>query len=362
MNKLNRLLFTTLFPDTIRDTDSPSIIRRFSTLLHSSFMSTRNSTRRSSEASSVNSTLPRNASTSSPTHTLLKRATAKTAKGSSIIKKDGSLIITKNGKIISVRQDRNAIKRDQSFSGFDGVDRHTTNGVSKSLSEINVARSDRIELTPLLHRQRTRDTSCNSISSQSSFCGHRDGAHNFHASLSKIESVDETECIPENDHGSERYPARKKSREVTSPIEMETVYNYSPSIKSDEDDVFVKSPITINCNSQELDLNTLSVKPNIRQKGQLSKSDMRLDKPPEQGSGNTLKEPFSDTDKSKSKSSDLVFTIPLLRCPSVERLDLPPTAIPRCSSDATALRKLKTESPLYKRRFLMKKKGTTEKT
>ncbi|WAQ93533.1 ADA1A-like protein, partial [Mya arenaria] len=108
--------------DTIRDDDSPSIVKRQTTLLYHSFKNLRHSLRKSSKNSSITYIDRRyTIHVSSPTHTLLRRATSRTATGSSIIQKNGSTIITKNGKIISVRRDIDRMKRDKSFNGYDDL-------------------------------------------------------------------------------------------------------------------------------------------------------------------------------------------------------------------------------------------------
>lgn len=54
---------------------------------------------------SLNKAHKTNKASDSSTHKLLRKLTGKTAKGSSIIKRDGSVILVKNGKIVSMRED-----------------------------------------------------------------------------------------------------------------------------------------------------------------------------------------------------------------------------------------------------------------
>lgn len=54
----------------------------------------------------------------SSTHKLLRKLTGKTAKGSSIIKRDGSVILVKNGKIVSMRED---VRRRNTSGDLDDV-------------------------------------------------------------------------------------------------------------------------------------------------------------------------------------------------------------------------------------------------
>lgn len=343
--------------DTIHEGESPSILRRFSTILHSSFRSSRLSTRRNSEYSSQTSlhTL-RTASVSSPTHTLLRRATSKTAKGSSIIRKDGSVIITKNGKIISVRRDTDSVKRDRSFGGFEDLKtRH--NGVSKSLSEINAV--DNIEMSPLLKVKKKRSPGYSPNSSSENFI------KNFgHPSLTKIDSVDENEI--EAKGNNLRPPERhlsKKSRslsEITGEEGSPSVVSqdnksYSPSVKSESDDVFVQSPVIITFGSQEGMLNAMPLTPAFKDHSRIAKSDMQLDT-------QNSTEHLTRKQKGKvAKSSCSVHKPHVLRYPSVERLDVQ-SPIPRCSSDASTIRRLMPKSPLYVRRWLSNKAVDKEQT
>ncbi|XP_045168470.1 neuromedin-K receptor-like isoform X2 [Mercenaria mercenaria] len=344
---------------TIRDSDSPGIMRRLSTMLHSSFRSSRLSTQRNSEdCSSLNSVhLSRTTSVSSPSHTLLRRATSKTAKGSSIIRKDGSVIITKNGKIISVRRDMDSLKRDKSFSGFEDVKARHTNGLSKCYSEVNMTDKGTVELSPLL---KTNNNIGGYKSPRRSPLTSRDNVNTKfgHTSLTKIDSVDETET--EFNENRLRLPQRQLSRpsqsmtilprEETSPsIHSQENLSNSPSVKSDLDDVFV-SPVPTIYSSQEGMLNSMSLQPVIKDKKKLAKSDNQLDEI-ESLDASTI----SKSKKSLSKSSNVVYKVPLLRYPSVEKLDVP-SQIPRCSSDASSIPKLGLpRSALHVRRWFSNK-------
>ena len=306
--------------------------------------------------------MSRSLSTSSPTHTLLRRATSKTAKGSSIIRKDGSLIITKNGKIISVRRDTDSVKRDRSFSGFEDITIRRTNGVTKSLSELNV--NDKVELTPLLQRdiqelvQNNTNHACN-MPTRMKFS---------HSSLTKIDSVDENEI--ETQHGNrlkipgrlDRHLSQSSDAVANIPTGEDTLpiiltpsdRSNSPSIsmKSECDDVFVQSPDKLNptYHSQEGLLNTMPLEPVLKDSNQFARSENHLD---------SMEKGKIPETKSKVKvtnsSSNISYKIPLLRYPSIEKLDTH-AAIPRCSSDATTVRKLMPRSPLYIRRFLSNKR------
>lgn len=348
---------------TIRDSESPSLIRRLSTMLHSSFRATRFMSRRDSDASSQNSPrMSRSMSTSSPTHTLLRRATSKTAKGSSIIRKDGSLIITKNGKIISYRHDADSVKRDRSFSGFEDLEnRRNTNGVTKSLSELRIG--DRVELTPLLKR----NDGVSSISSPTSGSSTPPRMKYSHTSLTKIDSVEENETNDSQPAGNRlNIPASKLDRQLsqsdtavallpggaTKPAIVapsEKSNSPSVSIRSDLDDVFIQSSEKLNpvYHSQDGLLNTMPLTPVLKDSNQIARSENDLDKDSE------LAEKVTKIPASNS-STNIAYKVPLLRCPSIEKLDTP-TSIPRCSSDAGSIRKLQPRSPLYIRRWLSNK-------
>ena len=355
--------FITVFiiiSDTIRDSDSPGIIRRLSTMLHSSFRSTRLSTQRNSDdCSSLNSVhLSRTTSVSSPSHTLLRRATSKTAKGSSIIRKDGSVIITKNGKIISVRRDVDSLKRDKSFSGFEDMKTRHTNGLSKSYSELDMNDKRKIEFSPLLNSKNNLGVH---RSPRHSPLTSRDNVNSKfgHTSLTKIDSVDETET--EFNDNRLRLPQRQLSRpsqsltnfprEETSPtIQSQDNLSISPSVRSDLDDVFVQSPEPVIFSSQEDVLKSMSLQPVVKDKKKLAKSDNQLDDIHDSREALDIRK----NKKSLSKSSNVVYNVPMLRFPSIEKLDVC-SEIPRCSSDASSIPKLVPRSQLHVRRWLSNK-------
>lgn len=355
-------MFSNLIADTIRDSDSPGIIRRLSIMLHSSFRATRLSTRRNSEdgISLTSVHMSRKTSVSSPSHTLLRRATSKTAKGSSIIRKDGSVIITKNGKIISVRRDADSVRRDRSFSGFEDMKARQTNGVSRSYSERNIIDKDRVDLIPLLKIR-------NSVSRSPLSSNENVNSKFGHTSLTKIDSVDESEIEsqdnkllpPERQLSSQSQSLTLLPREGSSaPILPQRNKSNSSSVKSDLDDVFIQSPVRITYNSQEGMLNAMPLQPTIKAQVKLAKSDMQLNIDISASASNKA----GSNALSPSKSSNVVSKVPLMRYPSVEKLDVQ-FGIPRCSSDASTIRKLLPKSPLYVRRLLSNKNvDQTEKS
>lgn len=313
---------------------------------------------RNSDTSSQNS--PRmsrgSVSLSSPSHTLLKRACSKTAKGSSIIKKDGSVIITKNGKIVTVRPDRE-VRRDRSFSGFEDLKVRHENGVTKSLSELNM--NDKIELTPLLHHS----LQVKGVNGAGNVRISPTRMQFSHSSLTKIDSVDENELESHQMGNRLRIPSRLDRQisqssdavsgypgAVTQPAISQSERSNSPSvsIKSDLDDVFVQSPEKLGpmYHSQDGLLDSMPLQPVLKDSVSKARSENNLDSA----------ENVSHKTKSKvtNSSKNIAYKVPMLRCPSVEKLDVA-ASIPRCSSDASSVRRLMPRSPLFVRRWLSNK-------
>ena len=366
--------FLFVISDTIRDSDSPSIIRRFADMLHNSFRSSRFNSRRNSDDTSSHGSVRLSRKTSvspsgtSPTHSLLRRATSKTAKGSSIIRKDGSIILTKNGKIISVRPDRNAtVHRDRSFQGFADIDKRIENGgISRSLTDINAFKHGEVELSPLLARTgNPQNRSARSLSERSSpSSAHSSSSKLFHSSLTKIDSVDETEVSNTYKDNQLKPPDIRSSRSSSAKSKSltefpnETNWDNSSSSKVGTSqpnqsqhtlDDNPSSPVVIKIESSDSVPDSVSrVKP-LENKLKNSKSENMLQEL-------DVEAKLVGDKKSKtniSKSSDNVFTVPVLRYPSVERLDV--QVVSRCSSDVSIARKYAPRSPLYKRRWLSNK-------
>ncbi|XP_062574419.1 melanopsin-like isoform X2 [Saccostrea cucullata] len=109
-----------LFMYTIHDS-SPGPRRRISLFINSMRGSHRGSRMGSDDSLSHHSLHSLNKvhkTQDSSTHKLLRKLTGKTAKGSSIIKRDGSVILVKNGKIISMRED---VRRRNTSGDLDDV-------------------------------------------------------------------------------------------------------------------------------------------------------------------------------------------------------------------------------------------------
>lgn len=343
-------------------------------MLHNSFRSSRFNSRRNSDDTSSHGSVRLSRKTSvspsgtSPTHSLLRRATSKTAKGSSIIRKDGSIILTKNGKIISVRPDRNAtVHRDRSFQGFADIDKRIENGgMSKSLTDINAFKHGKVELSPLLARTgNPQNRSARSLSERSSpSSAHSSSSKLFHSSLTKIDSVDETEVsnaykdnqLKPPDIRSSRSSSAKSKSLTEFPTETNCDNSSSSKVGTSQPnqsqhtfDDNPSSPVVIKIESSDSVPDSVSrVKP-LENKLKISKSENMLQEL-------DVEAKLVGDKKSKtniSKSSDNVFTVPVLRYPSVERLDV--QVVSRCSSDVSISRKYAPRSPLYKRRWLSNK-------
>ena len=327
-------------------------------MLHDSFRPSKFNSRRNSDETSSHCSRKPSISPSglSPTHSLLRKATSKTAKGSSIIRRDGSIILTKNGKIISVRPDTSLIQRDRSFQGLQDIDTRQEEGKSKSMTDINALKGGDIEMTPLLVRTNNGFGNSASLSSRPSSI-HSSASRIFHSSLTKIDSVDETEQSVNQTENELKPPTNRSVKSKTSSKECKgksysikgsTIPDTnSPDLDLQSDLCFPSSPVTIKVFSDDTKLSPYTSNYD-------SKSSLKSAK-----SENALLEltPLAQTDKmskvNMSKSSNDVFTVPILRYPSVERLDT--QVVPRRTSDAIFVNKLAPRSPLYKRRWLSNK-------
>lgn len=331
-------------------------------MLHDSFLPSRFNSRRNSDETSSHCSRKPSVSPSglSPTHSLLRRATSKTAKGSSIIRRDGSIILTKNGKIISVRPDTSAMQRDRSFQKLN--DTRQEEGKSKSLTDINSLKQGDIEITPLLVRTSDALRSSTSLSSRPSSI-HSSSSRIFHSSLTKIDSVDETEQSASQTENELKPPTNrsvkaklsiKEHKDKQSGIKNSTnIDTNGPELETDL--CLPSSPVTIKVFSDDTESTSYT-------SGYKTKTSLKNAK-----SENALLELTSAAEndtRSKvnmSKSSNDVFTVPILRYPSVERLDTQVVSTRR-SSDAIAVRKLAPRSPLYKRRWLSNKSIQDDQT
>lgn len=140
--------------DTLHDS-SPGPLRRLSTLIHNSFRGSRVNSRRNSEDSVHSLRLGRSSVTSPTTlssHKLIRQLTSKTAKGSSLIRRDGSIIMIKNGKIISMRRDPSFSKLsdDVFLPSPSDPNAHTMELSSPGHSTLNRVKEESFETEPLL--------------------------------------------------------------------------------------------------------------------------------------------------------------------------------------------------------------------
>ena len=363
------ILLFLVFSDTIRDTDSPSILRKFSALIHSSFRTRFTSRRNSEETSGPGSaSQSRRASISvpgvSPSHSLLRRATSKTARGSSIIRKDGSIILTKNGKIISVRPDNGTIKREQSFQGYLDTKDRNENNVPKSKSDININKHGGTNAFPHLPRVLLSASSMSSLDHyRAAPTTHSSSSRLYHSSLTKIDSVDEAAETVNVNAGNELKPPKagvcilpvksKSSNCVESEIDDDASSKLlDDKMYFDTQDNYLSdtsagsSQVIINVESDDSiagSVPLLKKKNNTALKS--AKSENGLDH-----------ELFSDDQKRAkksiiniSKSCNDMFSVPMLKCPSLEHLDK------RGSLVEKLVEKSVSSSPMYKRRWLSNK-------
>lgn len=141
--------------DTLHDS-SPGPLRRLSTMIHASFRGSRHGSRRNSDESVHSLRLGRTSVTSPTTlssHKLIRQLTSKTAKGSSLIRRDGSIIMIKNGKIISMRRDPSFSKmQDDVF--LPSPSETTLHSIEMSYSNhsaLNKVKEESFETEPLLN-------------------------------------------------------------------------------------------------------------------------------------------------------------------------------------------------------------------
>lgn len=174
------------FVDTLHDS-SPGPLRRLSTMIHSSFRGSRANSRRNSDESIHSLRLGRNSVTSPAvsSHKLIRQLTSKTAKGSSLIRRDGSIIMIKNGKIISMRRDPSFCKMSDdvflpspSDSACHSIGRSHSNS-----STLNRVKEESFESEPLLKGDNSSHT-------------HMLTVENGHIGLTDVKSPDKNHNLP----------------------------------------------------------------------------------------------------------------------------------------------------------------------
>lgn len=123
-------------------------------MIHYSFRNSRANSRRNSDESVHSLRVGRNSVTSPSisAHKLIRQLTSKTAKGSSLIRREGSIIMIKNGKIISMRRDPSSTKlSDDVFLPSPSESNTQTMEVSLSNhSALNRVKEESFETEPLL--------------------------------------------------------------------------------------------------------------------------------------------------------------------------------------------------------------------
>lgn len=211
--------------DTLHDS-SPGPLRRLSTMIHASFRGSRASSRRNSDESIHSLRLGRNSVTSpsASSHKLIRQLTSKTAKGSSLIRRDGSIIMIKNGKIISMRRDPSFCKMSDdvflpspSDSACHSIGRSHSNS-----SMLNKVKEESTESEPLLKGENSSKTKMLTV-------------ENGHIGLTEVTSPDKNHNIQNHSDQSEsskqQSPRKRLMRlpRVSSSSEDNIVFQVSES-------------------------------------------------------------------------------------------------------------------------------------
>lgn len=251
----------------------------------------------------------------SSTHKLLRKLTGKTAKGSSVIKRDGSVILVKNGKIVSMRED---VRRRNTSGDLDDVFLPNSspivekykNGTRPPLTRqpnLNVLyenSSERVELGDLKENGTAHALMCRSISEEDLKSSYKRSVDKVNSSFQNIEIL--ISEAPNLEHNQlEKECPHCKRLSTFKPLENRCVHG-----------MFLSSPNAI----------------------KRSRSDtIRI------SSDNQSEE----TMQLLSKSDQNVYKLPLLKSPSLERLKMH-AQMNGTASDS----EINVTVPLYTRRWL----------
>ncbi|KAL5007113.1 hypothetical protein ScPMuIL_015919, partial [Solemya velum] len=320
--------------DTVQ-ADSPSALRRLSV-----FFRGRLGTRRASDLSEESVQKSRSSVSSSPLpfQSLIKKSLSKTARGSSVIRRDGSVVITKNGKIVSVQSDRAHSKvyypseANDQFSEVSQTDAATKenemdiivmkplmeNGYSKLQDESSAMKFSKSETSFGHHNEALDDISDTEIDSSKTNM-ELNGTESIHICIENVPHENNEDKKSENIFfGDVPY-------ENSGDKKSETFFFGETTIKKDlEQNCFLLNPLSPDS------------------KNRLTKSDVFLETSPREKA----------TNLSPSKSTEAIFKVPLLRCPSTEHLDIP-LSIQRSASDCDL--KSRGCMPQYTRRWTFSK-------
>lgn len=310
--------------------ESPSALQRLSIFIHG-----RTGTKlRSRQQSDLSEVFENTCSSPIPIQSLIKKSLSKTAKGSSIIRRDDSVVITKNGKIVSVRSNReqNKAKRDGVYYPNRATNR--SSGASEKGEEKTKENGmDVIELESQL---------------ENGFSTHQDGSTLMKFSKSETSFGQHNEALDDlYDTEFNSLESNRESNEIEG-INI-SIQNFDDDDGTDfEDNGAESSGIIENfgeTTTKKTDLgenSLLKQPPALDSMEKLIKNDFTCDTSPEKNLTNLL----------PCKSTDVVFKVPFLRCPSQEHLDIP-SSIQRSASDLDI--KSRNDIPQYKRRWTFSK-------
>nr|XP_022303049.1 neuropeptide Y receptor type 4-like isoform X3 [Crassostrea virginica] len=306
--------------DTMHDS-SPGPRRRISLFINSMRASQRGSRMGSDDSlshyslHSLNKAHKTHKTNDSSTHKLLRKLTGKTAKGSSVIKRDGSVILVKNGKIVSMRED---VRRRNTSGDLDDVFLPNSspivekykNGTRPPLTRqpnLNVLyenSSERVELGDLKENGTAHALMCRSISEEDLKSSYKRSVDKVNSSSQNIEIL--ISEAPNLEHNQlEKECPHCKRLSTFKPLENRCVHG-----------MFLSSPNAI----------------------KRSRSDtIRI------SSDNQSEE----TMQLLSKSDQNVYKLPLLKSPSLERLKMH-AQMNGTASDS----EINVTVPLYTRRWL----------
>lgn len=298
--------------DTVYES-SPNPLRRFSTFISSVRGSRSEETGSTGRANSI----ARQTSTDS-SYKLLHKLTGKTKakSGSSIIRRDGSVILVKNGKIVSMKVDTKLRKSDN-----DDVFISSPSTAGSTCSKLVCSSPSGLEV---LHE---RDTDTNNKDSRPLFPNgpshNADDKHLFPNGNSNMcnSLSDNSDCespVFGKNRGDMPSPSSESGKTlVHKDVDIHITGSHISEINKNDK----KSPNSNYETKSATEKKKFSIlawtKGHVKQK-----SDTNLCKDRPSGVG----------DKSYAKSSDAIYSVPLLKTPSAEEVTTDPLAIRRSSS------------------------------
>lgn len=188
-------------------------------MIHNSFRNSRANSRRNSDDSVHSLRIGRN-SVTSPTissHKLIRQLTSKTAKGSSLIRREGSIIMIKNGKIISMRRDPSSTKlTDDVF--LPSPSDSNTQAMEVSLSNhsaLNKVKEESFETEPLLKE----DNSCQPLTTGkvNGHINHVDRSPHENHYLASHSYINKGDKSPDGNHNLTSHSNTNENKTVNYP-------------------------------------------------------------------------------------------------------------------------------------------------